>query len=43
MRLAETLARFAYVQTHPAKTSDADRQRVARMHKIVTCRIVLNQ
>jgi hypothetical protein len=28
MGLTEALARFAYVQTHPAETSDADRQKV---------------
>jgi hypothetical protein len=27
MGLAEALARFAYVQSHQAKTSDADRQK----------------
>jgi hypothetical protein len=30
MGLAEALARFAYVQTHQAETSDADRQKAAR-------------
>ena len=30
MGLAEALARFAYVQTHQAETSGADRQKAAR-------------
>jgi hypothetical protein len=30
MGSAEALARFAYVQSHQAKTSDADRQKEAR-------------
>jgi hypothetical protein len=30
MRLTEALARFAYVQSHPAEISEADRQKAAR-------------